>query len=333
MTSRLQMYGLAMTPLFFYAAIELLTFRLNNPVISGLAPKFDDSSAYYENATRYTLQAAVVFLFWVAVGAVGLLMRDILAKVGISGLLRRSTAQDLGPKHARMDLAFFLFYVGFAIYASTWFGSIAGENRNFQNLGTGLFVEVMNHCHVVLNQPQSCVFGEYRPALPPSGLGTYLNLTTFVTIVGLVASALGCCRAVMLTDAEVSRHPGRDIFRGPRLYLYVSSTLFTAATLCIYGWSGWPVPFLDGADLTAYRSLQNGLALFWATSFSLIVLTFYLPVMLALYARIADQPNPDAGSEGKPQSVVKIVDSALAILVPVIAALLSHAGASFVDAL
>ncbi|MEM9788095.1 MAG: hypothetical protein AAF801_16485 [Pseudomonadota bacterium] len=333
MTRRLQMYGLAATPLVFYAAVELLTFRLNNPVIGGLTPIFDAASSYHENATRYTLQAAVVFLVWVAVGAVGLLFRDILTGVGLRGVLRPSTDDDPRPGMARKDLAFFAAYLGLAIGVSIAFGSVAGENRNFQNLGTALFTEVMNHCHEVLNQPESCVFGVYRAGETPTGLGLYLNLITFVTIVGLVASAQGCSRAVMLTQDDIGRHPARDVFQGPKLYLYVSSTLFTAATLCIYAWSGWPVPFLDDSALAAYRSLQNGLALFWATSFSLIVLTFYLPVMFVLHSRLANRPSTDADTPEAPRSMVKLLETALAILAPVIAALLSHAGASFVDGL
>ena len=333
MITRFQMYGLATTPLFFYVAVELLTYQLNNPGIGGLTPVFDAAGAYHDNATRYTLQAGVVFLFWVATGAVGLLLRDILTGVGLRAVFRPGPAGDTRPASARMDLAFFAVYLGVAIVASISFGSIAGENRNFQNLGTGLFVEVMNHCHDVLDQPEDCVFGTYTQGQPPSGLSLYLNLITFVTIVGLVASALGCSRAVMVTQDDIARHPARDIFRVPSLYLYVSSTLFTAATLCIYGWTGWPVPFLEDGQLAAYRSLQNGFALFWATSFSLIVLTFYLPVVFVLHRRLINAPGRDPGGADQPQSMVKMLETALAIAAPVIAALLSHAGASFVDAM
>ncbi|MBW4707811.1 hypothetical protein KX928_08435 [Roseobacter sp. YSTF-M11] len=335
-TGKWLMFLIGTLPLVFYATTELLTYRLNNPVINGLTPTFETESTYYDNATRFTLQAALIFYFWLVVGAVCLFLKEVLAGVGLQLFSMRKIQGPRAEKRfgAWEEILFFLFLISVTIGIALMFGSVAGENRNYKNLGSELFISILNHCHEVHAQDADCTFGAYSAGNPPSGFNLYLDLITYLAAIGLAACSLGTARAVCISRVELMTWTRAQVFRLPNLFLYVSSVLFTGAMLCVYTWSGWPAQFLEGDQQTAFRTLQNSIALFWGTSFTLVILSFYLPTVLYLNAKISGLEHAKSGElteDSMPRQIVKILEKALAVLAPIITALISAAAAKLLE--
>jgi hypothetical protein len=71
-----------------------------------------------------------------------------------------------------------------------------------------------------------------------------------------------------------------------RQQLYLSSLILTFGMFFATSWMYWPLPLVLDAERAAYGSVVLASALFTGTYFSLLILSFYLPVALILDSRV-----------------------------------------------
>jgi hypothetical protein len=79
----------------------------------------------------------------------------------------------------------------------------------------------------------------------------------------------------------------RDARRTAQRYLYCAGLLLTAGMIWVEAWMTWPAPLIAAEDeRAAFLGMVNAFALFRGTTFSLLILSVYLPVHLLLAGRI-----------------------------------------------
>jgi len=71
-----------------------------------------------------------------------------------------------------------------------------------------------------------------------------------------------------------------------RQQLYLSSLILTFGMFFATSWMHWPLPMVSGAERADYGSLILASALFTGTYFSLLLLSYYLPVAVILDGRV-----------------------------------------------
>ena len=83
--------------------------------------------------------------------------------------------------------------------------------------------------------------------------------------------------AEILREAQATAHR----------YLYCAGLLLTSGMIWVHAWMSWPATVLaDEADRQAFTALVDAFSLFRGTSFTLLILSVYLPVQLVLTTRL-----------------------------------------------
>ncbi len=88
------------------------------------------------------------------------------------------------------------------------------------------------------------------------------------------------------TKIEGRAHDLREARRVAKRYLYCAGVLLTAGMVWVQAWMMWPSTLIaDEATRREFVDMVNAFSLFRGTTFSLLILSVYLPVNLALAMR------------------------------------------------
>lgn len=114
-----------------------------------------------------------------------------------------------------------------------------------------------------------------------------VSLAAACTLAGVILALAHCPppSAPIEQKAECLRRARRVAKR----YLYCAGVLLTAGMLWVQAWMSWPARLIEAGEARAqFIELVNAFSLFRGTTFSLLILSVYLPVFLILASRFED---------------------------------------------
>ena len=123
-------------------------------------------------------------------------------------------------------------------------------------------------------------------------------------------------------------------------YLYCSGILLTTGMVLVLSWMKWPSDMIgDEATRIAHDSMLTSLSMFRGVTYTVLILSFYLPVSLLLKTRI-DAFKEKAASAGEPDLAAKLEGfninriaslDALKTILAIVSPILTSAIGSFVE--
>ncbi|MEM6587584.1 MAG: hypothetical protein AAF641_03985 [Pseudomonadota bacterium] len=112
-----------------------------------------------------------------------------------------------------------------------------------------------------------------------------INLLAGLAVGALIVGMILCLDTRRCEDAEEEAALLAENLRLMRQQLYLASLVLTFGMFFVTSWMNWPVPVILDAQKAAYGSLVLSAALFSGTFFTLLLLSFYLPVAFILSER------------------------------------------------
>lgn len=111
------------------------------------------------------------------------------------------------------------------------------------------------------------------------------SISAAAALIGIIL-ALGQ-RPGDMDDAEHCLAHIREARETAQRYLYCTGVLLTAGMIWVLAWMSWPAALIaDDADRAAFTGMVNAFSLFRGTTYSLFILSVYLPVYLLLAGRL-----------------------------------------------
>lgn len=307
-----------------FLAVYYVFTVFGNQTIGGIAPVAADTAAYTEARIRLQWLAATVAFSFVAAVAIASLMIDVFA----------TTRAADGRRHWRYDDRLRIgatagFLAGCALVFVVVF---ADDDRMYLYLGEDLFRAVFAIC----GDLAGC-FGQRGAQASYDGL---LKYGVAVAAAGVVACAIGS--AMSLARAPGGRHGAAEIAHA-RYYLYLSSALLSFGILGMMAWMRLPEAVIADADARAlYSDHVKAVVLYWGVAFSVVILSYNLPTMMALRLHGAEAapktkgaaPAPDAAPDARAGTIVslrEVVTASIAFLTPALLPLSVELGSNLMS--
>lgn len=273
----LRCFAIVLVPLAIYATHKFIGDHLmpGDLVVPGDILK--DGQNWLEAAGRYRFLAATWFFAALSVLAAALLVR---------ALLRPMTTATRAAA-----IATFLFVLTLsALPTLKRLGSTDGL-QVYDALGTAVYEGVLSRGAL-----EGCAGPDDRWLMGDCGETPVIRMFgSVVNMVNVFAGlALGSLIVGMILSldsrkgADIEEEAARlaDNFRHMRQQLYLSGLVLSSGMLYATSWIYWPLPFIVDAERAAFSSLLLSAALYTGTYFSLLILSFYLPVAFLLDARV-----------------------------------------------
>ncbi len=151
-----------------------------------------------------------------------------------------------------------------------------------------------------------------------------VSLAAACALTGVILALAPCpeAGASVAVQADCLRHARRVA----RRYLYCTGALLTAGMLWVQAWMSWPAVLIaeEGAR-TEFLGLVNAFALYRGTTFSLLILSVYLPVYLVLAGRfealwtvVSDDPEMKTDESLDRITYTEALKSVTAIVAPIL---------------
>jgi len=211
--------------------------------------------------------------------------------------------------------------------------------RNYQQLGGELFETVLGRgtlpgCEVPDDRWLLGRCGEVPVISLLNRMMDVTNISAGLGVGGLIVGMILCLErqpdGLEPRAAQLDRN-----LRRMRRWLYLSGLVLTFGIFYATSWMRWPIPMVVKEHVDAYAGLVSAASLYMGIYFSLLILSFYLPVALILDGRrrkltlaaSQDKTLSDAKTRGEwlklrglvsePADVFK---SGLALAAPILAA-------------
>ncbi len=151
-----------------------------------------------------------------------------------------------------------------------------------------------------------------------------VSLAAACTLTGVILALAHCPErgASVEEQAECLREARRVAKR----YLYCAGILLTAGMIWIQAWMSWPATLIaEEGSRKEFTDLVNAFSLFRGTTFSLLILSVYLPVYLllagrfeALWSVVPEDPEMKEDEDLKRISYTEALKTVTAILAPIL---------------
>ncbi len=123
------------------------------------------------------------------------------------------------------------------------------------------------------------------------------NVFAGLGVGGLIVGMILCLEESHGDEIEVkAAQLERSVLR-MRRQLYLSGLVLTVGIFFATSWMRWPLPLLDGDDAAAFSAIVGSALLFTGIYFSLLILSFYLPVAVILDSRKRQLADAAAGHD------------------------------------
>jgi len=265
-------------------------------------------------------------------------------------------AVDVTSRHTRRSLLWVGAGVGFIVLLALGFSVIVPREveglANWELLGRNVFEATVAQGHVT-----RCADGGTPPDCRPkdafAAMIELLGVIDFLAALGASGAILG---TILTLARPVERHDlstetGRALtvreLHGAReaskRYLYCSGLMLSSGMMVLLAWMHWPAPVIaDAAVRKTYTDLVGAVSLVIGVSYSLLILSYYMPVTLTLARRIyrvehdmrpagsADTAAPAAAVPALPQ-VGQL--EGLKVMIAIISPILASAVGSFGNAI
>ncbi|MDW4499622.1 hypothetical protein R5H30_16635 [Sulfitobacter sp. D35] len=235
-----------------------------------------------ELAGRYRFMAVWFFYSAVAFTFIAVFVADLKA---------RHTWQSCCMTIVALIVVIFISLI-FSVFEPAWMGSFEA----YELLGAEIFTAALGVGHLPICAPGAPM----EPRCGPHGaffaMTFLLDKTNFIASFSTAAVIAGMVLALarahppelstpdgLMREAQALETAQRTV----RRYLYCSGILLTVGMMMGLAWMNWPADLIaDKAQREEFRALVDSVSLFRGVSYSVLILSFYMPVSLILMVRI-----------------------------------------------
>ena len=294
---KLRHFTIALVPIVIFWLNALISKHLMASDLDVPPDILQDGRHWLEAVGRYRFLAATWFFAALAVLAVAVLVRT---------LMRPTTRQTRLAAVATMVVIFLL-----AVTPVIQQNLNPDGTRLYHRLGAAVFETALARGSL-----PGCVGPDDLWLLGRCGeipvISLFNRLFDIVTVLAglsvgaLIVGMILCLETRHSDDFEEAAAQLAQNLRQMRQQLYLSSLILTFGMLFATSWMHWPLPMVSEAERGPYGSIVLASALFTGTYFSLLLLSFYLPVALILderVRRLAEKAGQSAPA-GEPLDII-----------------------------
>ncbi|WP_299730362.1 hypothetical protein [uncultured Tateyamaria sp.] len=290
------LFAIVLVPVAIYATHSLIGDHLMPADLDVPADILQEGRHWVEAAGRYRFLATTWFF-----GAV-----SVLAAVMLARTLVRPMAQSTRVA-ALITFAFILLLT--ALPALRGFGDIDG-GQVYDRLGSAVYEGVMARgtlrgCGSADDVWLLGTCGEAPVIAMFSSVVDVVNIFAGLALGAMIVGMILCLNSRPCRTIEEQAALLADNLKQMRQQLYLSGLVLTFGMLYATSWIYWPLQLVQEAEREAYGALLLSAALYTGTYFSLLILSFYLPVAFILDSRVkslAERATNDAPT-GEPLDV------------------------------
>ncbi|WP_300033864.1 hypothetical protein [uncultured Roseobacter sp.] len=270
---------------FAIILVPVITFSTHKFIGGNLMPRDLNVPASILTEGQDWLEAAGRYRFLAATWLFGAL--SVLAAAMLCITLARPTTR--GTRIAA--IAAFLFVLTLAALPTLrGFGDVTG-GQVYDRLGKEVFEGVLSRGTL-----KDCASPDDTWLMGPCGTAPVISM--FASVVGVVNIFAGLSLGAIIVGMILclNNRPCADIeqeaallaenLRHMRQQLYLSGLVLSFGMLYAASWIYWPLPLVQGDARDAYSAVLLSAALYTGTYFSLLMLSFYLPVAFILDGRV-----------------------------------------------
>lgn len=305
---------LIVLPLILLSGTEFVLGFWGDPGVVMNATLIEDR-ARLELVARYRAFAAFVFFVTVAVAVTAIFAWDLLHR--------------FKPSAWGKVVVTIVFAIGFTMVFSVFEPEQTKSFETYQLLGEDLFREGLGTAKTSSCAPTRalCEYGTSFDAVV--SLVDFTNiivaLATACALIGILL-ALGRDNAAVTGDAEAEALEVDAARNVAKRYLYCTGVLLTAGMLWVQAWMSWPATLIADEGLQKeFSDLVASISLFRGTTYTLLILSVYLPVSLVLATRMdaARQQAPECPVFNEEDGLARIsytesLKTIAAILAPIL---------------
>ncbi len=319
-------FFIALVPILIFYQESVITDHFVTPQLQVGPGILTENWAWLETAGRFRFLGATWFFAALAMMVFVLVVRDLM--------------QPTAPKtRIAAGIVLTLIFV-LAMSPSLGYALHPDAPRNYERLGGALFEAALGRgslpgCGLPDDRWLLGVCGEI-PMI--SLLNRMMDVINFFAGLGVGALIVGMilCLEAQKPDAlaRQAAQLQRNLHR-MRRQLYLSGLVLTFGIFFATSWMRWPLPMIAKEHVDAYAAVISAASLYTGIYFSLLILSFYLPVALILDGRrrqLIQMADEDAtlqdaktraewiklcGLHSEPTDVYK---SAFALAAPILAA-------------
>lgn len=272
-----QFFAIVFVPVAIFASHSVIGDHLMPADLDVSAGILQDGRNWLEAAGRYRFLAATWFFGALSVLAAVVLFRKLL--------------RPMAPATRLAAIVTFLFVLLLAALPTLRdFGDI-DSSQIYDRLGSAVFEGVMARgtlrgCAAPSDTWLLGVCGETPVIAMFSSVVDVVNIFAGLALGSMIVGMILCLDNRPCKDIEQRAALLADNLRQMRQQLYLSGIVLTFGMLYATSWIYWPLQLVSEAERAAYGALLLSAALYTGTYFSLLILSFYLPVGFILDSRV-----------------------------------------------
>lgn len=242
-----------------------------------LAVQLLEQAELAELTARYRFLAVFFFFLAITVAIIGIFAAELFSRHSRVSILR--TAIGLG------------LLVLFAQLYTNWDPEWMGSFKAYELLGAELFRAGLRAAEMPLCTAGRCgedgAYHAYRLLMTIAN-----NLSAFAVSAVILGMMLALARPgpIVLTTKDGILAEAATLVeaqKAVRRYLYLAGVLLSVSMMFGLGWMMWPAGLLaDNAEAQDYAQLVQSVSLYRGVSYSVLIMSFYMPVSLIQMVRI-----------------------------------------------
>ena len=271
------LFSIVLVPVAIFATHRMIGTHLMPANLDVPADILLEGRDWLEAAGRYRFLAATWFF-----GALSVLTAAVLCRT----LLRPTTPAT----RTAAIIAFAAILLLASLPTLRGFGDVDGS-QVYDRLGSAVFEGVMSRgtlrgCAAPEDTWLMGACGEAPVIAMFSGVVGIVNIFSGLALGSLIVGMILCLDARPCKDINEKAALLAKNMQQMRQQLYLSGLVLTFGMLYATSWIYWPLQLVQDAERAAYGALLLSAALYTATYFSLLILSFYLPVAFLLDGRV-----------------------------------------------
>lgn len=267
---------IAIVPIIIFAQEAVISGQFLSPDLQVSVSILQEERIMLETAGRFRFLGATWFFAALSALVFALALRDLLQP------LRKQT---------QLAGAFVLALILVLAVSPTFkFMQDPDSLRNYHKLGGDLFEAALGQgtlpgCTVPTDRWLLGVCGDAPVISLLNRMMDVTNVFAGLGVGGLIVGMILCLEERDDTELEMkAAQLERNVLR-MRRQLYLSGLVLTVGIFFATTWMRWPLPMIQGDASEAYDAVIAASLLFTGLYFSLLILSFYLPVAIVLDGR------------------------------------------------
>ncbi len=264
---------LAVLPILLFLIFDWMLKNLGQPDLDVPIEILQDAPAYLESIGRNRFIGIMMLYFAACLIVLGYYCWDVRQHV---------------PRQSWIALAITALLLAVPVFQAVWIHQTAAEtaSRAYDQVGRDIVSQTMSFgemqgCLDVegVVQPDTRVLfwrcGENPVLSMRNNMGDVVNIFTAFVIAALVTGSISTLSSSSMQPREIVL---AQMQRRLRIYAELSGIVLTLGMVFTLTWMHWPMPFIADEARSGYTALVNSVLFEFGAFYSLLIVTFYLPV-------------------------------------------------------